>query len=128
MTFNIDKIGAAFDFGELTIASVATPKSYSNFETPVNVVDSGSDMVVECTYNADLFDAETIRRWLSHYAVILDEVGRRPTPRSPRFRCSPASSERTLFAGGIGRSSFPRGPRFTSDSNGRRHGRRRRPP
>jgi amino acid adenylation domain-containing protein len=78
MTFNTDKIGAAFDFGELTIASVATPKSYSNFELSVNVVDSGSDMVVECTYNADLFDAETIRRWLSHYAVILDEVARRP--------------------------------------------------
>ncbi len=44
MTFSIDKIGAPFDFGDVTIASLATPKSYSNFELQVNVVDSGSDL------------------------------------------------------------------------------------
>ena len=56
MTFSIDKIGAPFDFGDVTIASLDTPKSYSNFELQVNVVDSGSDLLLECDYNADLFD------------------------------------------------------------------------
>lgn len=78
ITFNIDKVGAPFDFGELTIASLATPKSYSNFELMVNVVDSGSDMLVECTYNADLFDASTLRRWLSHYESLLQGIVARP--------------------------------------------------
>ena len=67
MTFSIDKVGAPFDFGDVTIASLSTPKSYSNFELQVNVVDSGSDLLLECDYNADLFDERTIRRWLSHY-------------------------------------------------------------
>ena len=35
---------------------MTTPKAYANFEVSVNVVDSGSDLLVECDYNADLFD------------------------------------------------------------------------
>jgi amino acid adenylation domain-containing protein len=71
MMFSIDKVGAPFDFGDVTIASLTTPKSYSNFELAVNVVDSGSDLVVECDYNADLYDGPTIRWWLSHYETLL---------------------------------------------------------
>ena len=56
ITFTTDKIGAPFDFGDVTIASVTAPKSYSNFELAINLVDSGSDIVVECDYNSDLFD------------------------------------------------------------------------
>jgi len=76
--FNIDKVGAPFDFGDVAIESVANPRSHFNFELGMNVVDSGSDMVVECTYNADLFDGPTIKRWLSHYEVILAEAVRQP--------------------------------------------------
>jgi non-ribosomal peptide synthetase component F len=78
MTFSIDKVGAPFDFGDVTIASLSTPKSYSNFELQVNVVDSGSDLLLECDYNADLFDESTLRRWLSHYETLLRGVVARP--------------------------------------------------
>lgn len=73
-TFTIDKIGAPFDFGDVTIASLATPKSYSNFELMVNLLDSGSDLVVECDYNADLFDGPTLRAWISHYGTLLRAI------------------------------------------------------
>ena len=78
MTFSIDKIGTPFDFGDVTITSLTTPKSYSNFELQVNAVDSGSDLLLECDYNADLFDEPTIRRWLSHYETLLRGVVARP--------------------------------------------------
>jgi len=78
MTFTIDKIGAPFDFGDVTVASLSTPKSYSNFELVVNLVDSGSDLLVECDYNADLFDGPTLRRWLSHYETLLRGIVARP--------------------------------------------------
>jgi amino acid adenylation domain-containing protein len=70
-TFTIDRVGAPFDFGDVTITDVATPKSYGNFDLQVNVVDSGADAVVECDYNVDLFDREAIRRWLSHYETLM---------------------------------------------------------
>ena len=74
ITFTTDKIGAPFDFGDVTIASLNAPKSYSNFELALNLVDSGSDIVVECDYNIDLFDGPTLRRWLSHYETVLRAI------------------------------------------------------
>lgn len=81
ITFTTDKIGAPFDFGDVAIASLTTPKSYSNFELSINLVDSGSDILVECDYNSDLFDGPTLRRWLSHYDTVLRGiVAARDTP------------------------------------------------
>lgn len=78
ITFTIDKIGAPFDFGDLAVDSVTTPKSYANFELAINLVDSGSDIVVECDYNSDLFDGPTLRRWLSHYETVVRAIVARP--------------------------------------------------
>ena len=77
-TFAIDKVGAPFDFGDVTIASLRTPRSYSNFEIQVNAVDSGSDLVIECDHNADLFAAPTVRRWLAHYENLLRGIVSQP--------------------------------------------------
>ena len=77
-TFTIDKVGAPFDFGDVTIASLTTPRSYANFELAVNILDSGSDLVVECDYNADLFDGPTLRAWISHYGTLLRAIVARP--------------------------------------------------
>ncbi len=71
VTFNIDKLGAPFDFGELALQGIDTPKAFANFELAINAVDSGRDVLVECDYNADLFDASTVQRWLGHYLVLL---------------------------------------------------------
>ncbi len=78
ITFTTDKIGAPFDFGDVAIGAVTAPKSYSNFELAINLVDSGSDITVECDYNSDLFDATTLRRWLSHYETVLRAIVARP--------------------------------------------------
>jgi amino acid adenylation domain-containing protein len=79
--FTVDKIGAPFDFGDVKILSVGSPKSYCNFELQLTLVDSGSDIVVECDYNSDLFDGPGLRRWLSHYETLL--VGIADAPESP---------------------------------------------
>ena len=73
-TFAIDRIGAPFDFGDVEIVSVRTPRSFSNFEIQVNAVDSGSDLLLEWDYNADLFSQQTARRWLSHYETLLRAI------------------------------------------------------
>jgi amino acid adenylation domain-containing protein len=82
VTFNIDKIGAPFDFGELTLDAVESPpKHFVNFELSVNVVDNGRDLLLECEYNTDLFAAATIDRWLSHYRVLLEAIASDPGQR-----------------------------------------------
>jgi len=74
VVFNIDKLGAAFDFGELALDGIEAPKAYVNFELSINAIDSGRDVVLMCDYNADLYSASTIARWLGHYRQLLSAV------------------------------------------------------
>ena len=81
-TFNLDKIGAPFDFGDLALESVEShPKRFVNFEIAVNVVDTGRDLTLECEYNTDLFTSATIERWLGHYRVLLEAIASDPGQR-----------------------------------------------
>jgi amino acid adenylation domain-containing protein len=76
VVFNIDRIGSAFDFGELSLKQVETPKRFVTFDLNVNVVDSGHDLLVECDYNSDILQADTIRRWLGHMSTLLGAIVR----------------------------------------------------
>ena len=101
-TFAIDKLGAPFDFGDVTIESLATPRAYSNFELQVNVVDNGSDLLVECDFNADLFTETTMRRWLSHYENLLREIVARPDDRVGELPLLSGVELSGLGVGGVG--------------------------
>jgi amino acid adenylation domain-containing protein len=82
VTFNIDRIGAPFDFGDLALERIGSPaKGFVNFELSVNVVDDGRDLLVECEHNSDLFSAATIQRWLGHYQVLLEAIAADPAQR-----------------------------------------------
>ena len=82
VTFNIDRIGAPFDFGDLTLERVESPaKRFVNFEVAVNVVDHGRDLVIECEYNTDLYTDATIGRWLGHFQTLLEAIAADPGER-----------------------------------------------
>ena len=76
VVFNIDRIGAAFDFGDLSLERVETPKRFVTFDLNVNVVDSGHELLIECDYNSDILEADTIRRWLANMSTLLDAIVR----------------------------------------------------
>jgi len=76
VVFNIDRLGAAFDFGDLSLERVETPKRFVTFDLNVNVVDSGHDLLIECDYNSDILEADTIRRWLGHMSTLLGAIVR----------------------------------------------------
>jgi amino acid adenylation domain-containing protein len=78
ITFNIDRIGAPFDFGEIALESIESAKRFLTFDLSVNVLDNGRELVVECEYNTDLFKAATICRWLGHYKVLLEAAALNP--------------------------------------------------
>lgn len=79
ITFNFDKLGAPFNFGDLLLEAVESPpKRFVNFEIAINVVDQGQDLMVECEYNTDLFHGATIGRWLGHFKVLLEGIASDP--------------------------------------------------
>ena len=71
--FNIDQAleqqDEAFPGLQLDIASV--PRRHENFELFVNAVQEHGGLRLECQYNAGLFDAATVQRWLRAYETLL---------------------------------------------------------
>ncbi|MGO4336965.1 amino acid adenylation domain-containing protein [Labrys sp. KB_33_2] len=72
--FNLERLGGDLAFPGLTTEVVPNPKSFSTFDLFANVTESANGLRIDCDYNADLFDAETIRRWLGHYRTLLQAI------------------------------------------------------
>jgi amino acid adenylation domain-containing protein len=71
--FNLDQ---AMDqvcdaFPGVTMEFDSNPRSFETFELFVNAVQSHGELRLECQYNTDLFDRDTVRRWLRAFETLL---------------------------------------------------------
>ncbi len=71
--FNVDRDAVAGQgtFPDLDVALSSVPRAYENFELFLNVTPVAGGMQVETQYNADLFDDQTVRRWLAMFESLL---------------------------------------------------------
>ncbi|MFZ2754996.1 MAG: amino acid adenylation domain-containing protein [Lysobacteraceae bacterium] len=72
--FNIDQAltGEHDAMPGLQLDLDSNARRFETFELFVNAVDLGAaGMRLECQYNADLFDAQTVARWLSGFEILL---------------------------------------------------------
>lgn len=61
-------------FEGLSARFAGVPRSHENFELFINAVQVAGAIRLECQYASDLFDEETIVRWLELYATLLQAV------------------------------------------------------
>ena len=85
VSFNLDRHASAPDFVDLDVEVSNQSKTAINFDCEINVLEAGNELNVTWAYNSDLFDADTIRRWLSHYRRLLEAVVTDPDQRISRF-------------------------------------------
>ncbi len=78
--FNIDQAleRETAGFPGLTLEFSNNARSFENFEIFINAVQTQGGMRLETQYNTDLFDADTIRRWLAAYESLLRDAVARP--------------------------------------------------
>ena len=72
--FNLEKVGTGLDFPGLNVEVDSNPKAAVNFDLFLNIVESSDGLLMDCDYNSDLFDPETIARWLGHFETLLKGV------------------------------------------------------
>ena len=72
--FNLERLGEGLEMAGMEVSVRANAKAFVNFDLFFNAVESSSSLAVECDYNADLFDADTIDRWLGHLSAILGAI------------------------------------------------------
>ena len=69
--FNLERVGANVVFEGLQTTMRANPKQFVNTDLFLNVIETSNDLEFMCDYNSDLFDAETVSRWLKSWAELL---------------------------------------------------------
>ena len=72
--FNLDPVIQGVDFKGLDVQVASNPNSFENFELIFNVVQSATGLTVECTYNTDLFEYDTIQNWLQQFNMLLKGI------------------------------------------------------
>ena len=78
LTFNIDQFPADLGFAGLAAALRHPPRRFFQFDLGLNVIEEADALELECDYNADLFDAETIKRRLDEFEALLETVTTEP--------------------------------------------------
>jgi amino acid adenylation domain-containing protein len=81
--FNIDQ---SIDMGDiyfkgLQLEFLSNPGRFENFEFFLNAVDSSRGLMFECSYNVDLLDEATVRRWMEGFQGLLQGIIRDPSTR-----------------------------------------------
>jgi amino acid adenylation domain-containing protein len=71
VAFNLDPNSLGIEFHDLACVPGSIPRRYENFDLFFNLVESSAGIEVQCTFNLDLFDRDTIRRRLDQYRTLL---------------------------------------------------------
>ena len=77
VVFNIDMNmddGVAFD--GLVHRFESNPRAFENFELFLNATGKDDHLVLEWSYNTDLFDAATIRGWMDQFSELVRQINR----------------------------------------------------
>jgi amino acid adenylation domain-containing protein len=80
VVFNYDRAltGSDLQFDGLEAEVFSNPRYFENFELFLNASEVNGKLILECQYNTDLFDAETIRRRLEAFEVLLSGIAADP--------------------------------------------------
>ena len=73
-TFNLDRSVAVPKMLELKTDLFPQTISFTGFDINLNVTERDSELVLDCDYNTDLFDAATIERMLGHFQTWLNVI------------------------------------------------------
>jgi amino acid adenylation domain-containing protein len=78
VAFNLAHGRQPVRFAGLEAERAPNPHSFTNFDLNFDFNEDGDTLDMDCIYNADLFQAETIQRWLRHFQTVLAAVADNP--------------------------------------------------
>ena len=97
VAFNLDPSSKGIAFGSLHVTAGSIPRRYENFDVFFNVVDLGDSLEIQCTYNEDLWDPETMQRRLLEYRQLLSSAMLDAEQSVSRLPMLPPEERRTLL-------------------------------
>ncbi len=83
-------------FDGLEVELYSNPRTYENFELFVNATEFAGKVTLECQYNTNLFDAETIRRRMAELEMLLEGMVADPDRSIATLPLLPVSEQNLL--------------------------------
>ncbi len=74
--FNLEKFEDVSDWSGVRARFAPNAKAFANYDLFINAIESASGLRLDCDFSTDLFDAETVQRWLGHFETLLTAIGR----------------------------------------------------
>jgi acyl carrier protein len=71
--FNFDWVGEEVRLAGLQATQIPNPSSYCRYDLSFNFNEIAGELHLLCQYSTELFNPETIRRWLADYELLLSE-------------------------------------------------------
>jgi natural product biosynthesis luciferase-like monooxygenase protein len=72
--FNLERPVAVPEMFGLETEISAPPISFTGFDIGCNVIEIGDELILNCEYNTDLFDAATISRILGYFQTLVEGI------------------------------------------------------
>lgn len=83
-------------FDGLTVDFFSNPRAYENFELFVNATELNGQLTLECQYNTNLFDGQTIRQRMAELETLLAAIVAQPDRPVGTLALLPASEWQQL--------------------------------
>ncbi|MEG4342108.1 amino acid adenylation domain-containing protein [Microcoleus sp. A003_D6] len=79
--FNLDRPLATSESFSQKVEFVRNPTNSSISDIFLDIHQQNDEFVVDCEYNTDLFDSQTIERWMKHWQTLLESIIANPEQR-----------------------------------------------
>ncbi|MEH1924782.1 MAG: amino acid adenylation domain-containing protein [Nostoc sp.] len=107
--FNIDQAldSDKLPFIELEVEFFSNPRAFENFELFINATESHGELILECQYNTNLFDADTIRRRMAEFETLLSGIVANPNQTIAKLPILPAVEQQLLATWNNTQTAYP---------------------
>ena len=78
LTFNVIRALNGLHLEALESEFSLASKGFNLFDLSVDVVDTETELRLECRFNTDLFESATMQRWLGHWQTLLEGMASQP--------------------------------------------------
>ena len=96
--FNVDQAleSDQLPFIDLEVEFFSNPRTFENFELFINATELHGELILECQYNTNLFDADTIRRRMAEFETLLLGIVANPNQTIAKLPILPAVEQQLL--------------------------------
>jgi amino acid adenylation domain-containing protein len=107
--FNIDQAldSDQLPFIGLEVEFFSNPRAFENFELFINATELHGQLILECQYNTNLFDADTIRRRMAEFETLLLGIVANPNQSIAKLPILPAVEQQLLATWNNTQTAYP---------------------